>query len=93
MIRTFACDKTEKLYNRQKVREFANIASVAYRRLVALDSASELNDLLIPPGNRLESLSGDRQGQHSIRINHQFRICFTWSEGNAYDVEITNHYR
>lgn len=70
-----------------------SIAEVARRRLVAVDSAEELNDLLIPPGNRLEALGGDRKGQHSIRINDQYRICFVWKEGHAEDVEITKHYR
>jgi proteic killer suppression protein len=60
---------------------------------VALDSAQALTDLLIPPSNRLEALSGERQGQHSIRINDQYRICFTWREGHAENVEITKHYR
>jgi proteic killer suppression protein len=93
VIRSFACSETDKLFQRQKVRQFVNIASVAYRRLVALDSAMDLKDLLIPPSNRLEALSRDRAGQHSIRINDQYRICFTWRDGNAYDVEISNHYR
>lgn len=93
MIRSFQCKKTERLFRRERVREFAGIASVALRRLVALDGAQALSDLLIPPSNRLESLSGDRKGRHSIRINDQYRICFTWREGNAEDVEITKHYR
>ncbi|PWU09601.1 MAG: excinuclease ABC subunit A [Terriglobia bacterium] len=80
----------ERLFRRERVKEFANIALVALRRLVILDSAQALSDLLIPPGNRLEALSGDRKGQHSIRINDQYRICFTWRDGNA---EITKHYR
>ena len=63
------------------------------RRLTALDSATALTDLLIPPGNRLEALQGDRQGQHSLRINDQYRICFTWKEEHAHDVEISKHYR
>ena len=67
--------------------------SVALRRLTALDSAKALSDLLIPPGNRLEALQGDRCGQHSLRINDQYRICFTWKEEAAHDVEITKHYR
>jgi proteic killer suppression protein len=92
VIRTFRCGKTERLFNRERVREFVNIASVARRRLVMLDSAQALTDLLVPPGIRLEPLSGDRKGQHSIRINDQFRICFTWREDHAEDVEITKHY-
>jgi toxin HigB-1 len=93
VIRSFQCKKTERLFRRERVKEFASIASVALRRLVALDGAQALSDLLIPPSNRLEPLSGDRKGQHSIRINDQYRICFTWRDGNAEDVEITKHYR
>ena len=69
------------------------IESVALRRLTALDSANVLSDLLIPPGNRLEALQEDRRGQHSVRINDQYRMCFTWKEETANDVEITKHYR
>ncbi len=93
MIRSFRCKKTERLYRRERVKEFESIEEVARRRLVALDSAEELTDLLIPPGNRLEALGGDRKGQHSIRINDQYRICFSWKEGHAEGVEITKHYR
>ncbi|MFN7999200.1 MAG: type II toxin-antitoxin system RelE/ParE family toxin [Bryobacteraceae bacterium] len=93
MIRTFQDRKTERLFRREPVREFASIAAVALRRLVALDGAQALTDLLIPPSNRLEALSGDRKGQHSIRINDQYRICFKWRDGNAENVEITKHYR
>jgi proteic killer suppression protein len=80
------------LWKRERVKEFENIASVALRRLTALDAAQALNDLLVPPGNRLEALAGDRKAQHSIRINHQYRICFRWKEEHAHDVEITKHY-
>ena len=93
MIRSFQCKKTERLWNRERVKEFEGIESVALRRLTALDSAKVLSDLLIPPGNRLEALQGDRCGQHSLRINDQYRICFTWKEEAAHDVEITKHYR
>jgi len=93
VIRSFRCGKTERLFQRERVKEFANIATVALRRLVALDSAQTLSDLLVPPSNRLEELTGDRKGQHSIRINDQYRICFTWRQGSAEDVEITKHYR
>jgi proteic killer suppression protein len=93
VIRSFRSNKTERLFRRERVREFASIAAVALRRLVALDGAQALTDLLIPPSNRLEALSGDRKGQYSIRINDQYRICFTWRDGNAEDVEITKHYR
>jgi proteic killer suppression protein len=80
------------LWKRERVKEFENIAAVALRRLTALDAAQALNDLLIPPGNRLEALAGDRKGQHCIRINDQYRICFTWKEEHAHAVEITKHY-
>jgi len=93
VIRSFQCKTTERLFRRERVAELASIAAVALRRLVALDSAQALSDLLIPPGNRLEALSGDRNGQHSNRINDQYRIYFTWKDGNAEDVEITKHYR
>lgn len=93
MIRSFQCKKSERLWNRERVKEFEGIESVALRRLTALDSAKVLSDLLIPPGNRLEALQGDRCGQHSLRINDQYRICFTWKEEAAHDVEITKHYR
>ena len=93
MIRTFSCDKTRRLFNREFVREFAGIASAARRRLLTLNSARLLTDLLVPPGNRLEALRGDRQGQHSVRINDQYRVCFTWKEDGPHDVEITKHYR
>jgi proteic killer suppression protein len=93
VIRSFRCKKTERLWQREPVKEFAAIASVALRRLTALDSAKVVTDLLIPPGNRLEPLSGDRRGQFSIRINDQYRVCFAWVEEAAYDVDITKHYR
>ncbi len=93
MIRTFQCKKTGRLWNRERVKEFESIAAVALRRLTALDSAQNLTDLPIPPGNRLEALQGDLQGRHSIRINGQYRICFTWKEENAHDVEIAKHYQ
>jgi proteic killer suppression protein len=92
MIRSFRCEKTERLFQRERVKEFVNIAKSALRRLAALDAAEKPSDLLIPPSNRLEALSGDREGQHSIRINDQYRICFTWQEGHAENVEITKHY-
>jgi toxin HigB-1 len=93
VIRTFRCAKTERLFRRERVKEFANIETVALRRLAAVHAAQSIADLLIPPSNRLERLSGDRQGQFSIRINDQYRICFQFHEGNAEDVEITKHYR
>ena len=93
MIRTFSCKKTERLFNRETVKEFAQIASVARRRLFTLNNARVLTDLRGPPGNRLEALRGDREGQHSIRINDPYRVCFTWKEDGPHDVEITKPYR
>jgi proteic killer suppression protein len=93
LIRSFRSKPTERLFHRERVKEFAQIAMVARRRLVTLDGAHRLQDLLIPPSNRLEALQGDRAGQYSIRINDQYRICFAWKEGDAYAVEITKHYR
>ena len=93
MTRSFACTQTERLFNRERVTEFINIESVARRRLLALNNAVVVSDLRIPPGNRLEALSGEREGQWSIRINDQYRICFTWNEDGPNDVEITKHYQ
>jgi proteic killer suppression protein len=92
MIRSFSSKKTVRLFHQEPVKEFAAFASVALRRLAALDSAEILSDLAIPPGNRLEALTRDRKGQHSIRIDDQYRICFTWKEDGPHDVEITKHY-
>jgi toxin HigB-1 len=93
VIRIFRSRSTERLWRRERVKEFESIATVALRRLTALDGAQVLADLSIPPSNRLEAFHGSRQGQHSIRINDQYRICFIWKEGHAYDVEITKHYQ
>lgn len=92
MIRSFRCLETERLHRRQLARRFRAIERVARRKLRQLDSATELRDLAAPPGNHLEALRGDRNGQHSIRINDQWRICFVWREGNAYEVEIVDYH-
>ena len=93
MIKTFACKETEKLFNRQFSRKLPqSIQRVARRKLEILDAAEELQDLRIPPSNRLEKLSGERRGQYSIRINDQWRICFEWQSGDAYQVEITDYH-
>lgn len=92
MIQSFRCSDTEKLFNLERVARFANIERAARKRLTSLVGARELKDLLIPSGNRLEALKGDRIGQHSIRINDQYRICFRWNEGNAYGVEIVDYH-
>jgi proteic killer suppression protein len=93
VIHTFGDPDTQRLFERCFVRRLDHLADVALRRLFALDAAKTLSDLRIPPSNRLEALTGDRKGQHSLRINDQYRVCFRWKEGNAYDVEITKHYR
>ena len=93
MIKTFSSSETEKLFNRRFSRRLPqDIQRVARRKLEMLDAAETLQDLRIPPSNRLEKLSGDRQGQYSIRINNQWRICFEWHRGNAYAVEIADYH-
>jgi toxin HigB-1 len=93
MIKSFKSKETKKMFQRNFSRKLPqNIQETAYRRLAFLHSAKELKDLLIPPSNRLEKLSGDRKGQHSIRINDQWRICFKWQDGDAYEVEIVGYH-
>ena len=93
MIKTFRDKETESIFNRLLSRKLPqNIQHLARRKLVILDAAPELNALRVPPGNRLEALKGDRKGQHSIRINDQWRICFKWKAGDAYDVEIADYH-
>lgn len=92
MIQSFRSKETEQLHNRDSVKRFKSIERVALRKLRQLDAAARLGDLASPPGNRLETLRGDREGQHGIRINDQWRICFIWREGNAYEVEIMDYH-
>jgi len=92
MIRSFRCKDTEALFNDINVPRFRNIERAARRKLLYLHQSKILRDLFAPPGNRLEALKGDRKGQHSIRINDQWRICFTWKNGEAHDVEITDYH-
>ena len=93
MIKSFKDKETEKLFNRHFSKKLPqNLQHLARRKLVMLDAAPELNALRIPPGNRLEALKGDRKGQHSIRINDQWRVCFRWKNGDAYDVEIADYH-
>ena len=92
MIKSFTCSDTELLAKGVRVRRVANIAAVARRKLRQLEIASLITDLRVPPGNRLEALRGDRAGQHSIRINDQFRLCFRWTNTGAEDVEIVAYH-
>ena len=86
-------DVKRLLEGREKIKKFPpDILQTARRKLIMLDSAATLQSLRIPPGNRLEKLTGNRDGQHSIRINDQYRICFVWENGNAFDVEITDYH-
>jgi len=93
VIKTFKDSETEKIYHRQPSRKLPpDIQQIALRKLRMINNAVNLNDLRIPPANRLEKLSGNREGQYSIRINEQWRICFKWSENNAYQVEIVDYH-
>lgn len=92
MIRSFRCGDAEALFNDLPSRRFQAIQDAARRKLEMLAAARMLDDLTSPPGNRLEALKGDRRGQHSIRINNQWRLCFRWENGDAYDVEIVDYH-
>ena len=92
MIRSFSDKDTEAIFQQRRVRKYQQIAGVALRRLAQIDSAEELRDLASPPANRLELLKGDRAGQYSVRINDQYRICFRWKNGHAYEVEIADYH-
>lgn len=93
MIRSFHSRDTERVFHRERVGKFAlPLRRAALRKLLLLDAAELLDDLRVPPANRLEKLVGDREGQYSIRVNDQWRICFRWEEGNAYDVEIVDYH-
>lgn len=93
MIKSFKSEETERIFSREYSRKLPrNIQKVALRKLLMLDAAVDLKDLVIPPSNHLEKLHGERKEQYSIRINKQWRICFVWHEGNAYKVEITDYH-
>lgn len=92
MIASFADKRTERLFRLERVREFIAFERVALRKLAMLDAAHRIEDLLVPPGNRLELLKGDRAGQWSIRINDQWRVCFRWEGNDAHDVEICDYH-
>ena len=92
-VRSFENADTERVWRRQRVRRFGpDLQRMANRKLLIIDAAETLNDLRVPPGNRLEQLRSDRAGQYSIRINDQWRICFRWSAGRAEDVEIVDYH-
>jgi proteic killer suppression protein len=93
MIKDFKCKETEKIYNREYSKKLPHsIQRPAMKKLWILDASNTIEDLKTPPGNRLEPLKGKRDGQHSIRINDQYRICFRWHQGNAYEVEIADYH-
>lgn len=92
MISSFRDKNAEALFNDKPVRRFKALEKIIRRKLLYLHAAKSLQDLLIPPGNMLEALKGDRVGQHSIRINDQWRICFRWHDGAAHDVEIVDYH-
>lgn len=91
MIRTYGDAATRQLFETGSHRRFRSIERVALRKLQQLNAAQSLEEMASPPGNRLEALKGDRKGRHSIRINDQWRICFRWHDGDAYEVEIADH--
>ena len=91
-IKSFRCTETELLFGGTRVRRFVNIEAVAMRKLAMLNRAGRIDDLRVPPGNRLEALKGDRTGQHSIRINDQYRICFVWTAAGPSNVEIVDYH-
>ena len=91
-IRSFRCKDTRDLFEGNRCRRFVNFETVAMRKLAMLNRAAVLEDLRIPPNNRLEALQGDRQGQHSIRVNQQWRVCFVWTESGPKDVEIVDYH-
>jgi proteic killer suppression protein len=94
MIKSFKCKETEKIFHRDRSKNFPyDIQRTAMKKLWMLDAAPDLQALRVPPSNRLEALKGDRKGQYSIRINLQYRICFVWDSGDAFDVEIVDYHQ
>jgi len=92
MIQSFSCPETEALFQSLTVPRFRNIERVARRKLLQLHAVTELVSLRVPPGNQLEALKGNRKGQHSIRINNQWRVCFVWRKDGAHQVEIVDYH-
>jgi len=94
MIKSFKCKETEKIWNEEFSKKLPNdIQKKSLAKLIMLNSAEILTDLTVPPNNRLEALKGNRQGQHSVRINDQFRICFKWLDNHSFDVEIVDYHK
>ena len=91
-IQSFKCKDTRDMFEGNRCRRFVHIEAIAMRKLAMLNRASVLEDLRIPPNNRLEALQGDREGQHSIRVNRQWRVCFVWTESGPKDVEIVDYH-
>lgn len=92
MIKSFKTPDTEQLFNDERVKQWQSIENVARRKLNMVHAAKKLDDLTVPPGNRLHKLNADREGQYAIWINNQYRVCFTWQDGDAYDVEVTDYH-
>ncbi len=92
MIKSFRCRDTQGVFERSKSKRFSNLTQLALRKLLLLEGSDKLEDLTVPPANRLEKLKGRRKGQYSIRINDQWRICFDWRNGDAYKVEIVDYH-
>ena len=92
MIKSFGNRDTERLFQRESPRRFRAFETPALKKLLVIHAGGRLNDLMVPPGNRLEKLKGDRAGQYSIRINDRWRVCFRWKGGDAYDVEVVDYH-
>jgi proteic killer suppression protein len=92
VIKSFRNEDTQRLFNDERVKQWQAIENVARRKLIMVNAAVKLDDLKVPPGNKLHKLEGDREGQHAIRINDQYRVCFEWRDGDAYNVEITDYH-